>query len=64
MSDQAQPRPLRVVTEFSALLGVKNDTDENHDCTDFPKRPCRNCGATDRPQYDGVCNDGHCDHYE
>lgn len=34
---------------------------ENHDCTDFPKKPCRQCGKTDRPQWDGVCNDGNCD---
>lgn len=34
---------------------------ENRDCTDFPTRPCRNCGRTDRPQWDGVCNDGRCE---
>ena len=52
---------IEIITELSEELGVKNDIPgENHDCTDFPARPCRICGKTDRPQYDGICNDGGC----
>ena len=34
---------------------------KNYDTTDFPTKPCRQCGLKDRPQYKGTCNDGHCD---
>lgn len=33
---------------------------ENRDTTDFPNYPCRLCGKKDRPQFEGICNDGHC----
>ena len=33
----------------------------NNDTTDFPTKRCRNCGALNRPQFRGTCNDGHCD---
>lgn len=36
----------------------------NHDCTDFPTKGCRNCGRKDRPQYDGWCNDDSCSQFE
>jgi len=38
----------------------KVEPGENRDSTDFPKRPCRRCGRTDRPQWEGVCNDDSC----
>jgi hypothetical protein len=48
---------MRTITEFSHLFGIENDPKgENNDCTDFPKRPCKFCGRTDRPQWKGVCN--------
>lgn len=37
---------------------------DNYDTTDFPAKPCRQCGKTDRPQFHGTCNDGHCDSQE
>lgn len=37
---------------------------ENHSTTDFPSRPCRTCGKMDRPQFDGICNDGHCGQFD
>lgn len=32
----------------------------NFDCTDFPRKGCRQCGKRDRPQWKGTCNDDHC----
>lgn len=40
-------------------MKLKPDPD-NHDCTDFPTKGCRNCGRKDRPQWDGWCNDDSC----
>lgn len=45
-------------------LHGKCDCVKNYDTTDFPTKPCNNCGKKDRPQYKGSCNDGHCDNYE
>ena len=55
---------IQIITEFSEMFGITNSLTENHDCTDFPQRPCRICGKKDRPQYDGICNDGICESRE
>lgn len=55
---------MRIVTEFSEMFGIPNGADENNDCTDFPTRPCKQCGRKARPQWRGVCNDGSCDHFD
>lgn len=57
---------MKVITVFNELFGLKRNTDEepNNDCTDFPTRPCRQCGKMDRPQWEGICNDDHCSHFE
>lgn len=45
--------PQQAALDLIALRAANNDT------TDFPTRPCRQCGAMNRPQYKGTCNDGH-----
>ena len=47
---------MKFITELSHLFGVKNDTEKNNDCTDFPTKPCKLCGSTSNPQWKGVCN--------
>lgn len=49
---------MNAITEFSRLFGIENGPEENNDCTDFPTRPCKVCGRSDRPQWRGECNVG------
>lgn len=61
--DYAAAHQFAICRNYSDFLLAEIDkrTGENHDTTDFPTKPCRQCGKMDRPQYQGACNDGNCD---
>lgn len=58
VNSKLMPQALTVAYDPSA---VEPDP-RNDDCTDWPRRGCRRCGARDRPQWEGICNDDRCSH--
>ena len=55
---------LKMKVEVAAGATIDEASIANSDTTDFPKRPCRQCGRMDRPQFEGICNDDSCSHFD
>ncbi len=62
LPDWVYERVRKAAADLDVMIRVEAESTINRDTTDFPKKPCRQCGKMDRPQFNGICNDDHCSH--